>query len=177
MKSKEKSSKLATNGCKVRFIADVMLGSLSRWLRLFGFDTLYSNNFTDKELIKISIQDCRILLTKDTLLAKSKLLKSVLFIHSENVKEQIKEVLSQIPCLVNLVSLKPRCPLCNGEMEKVKKNEVEKIGYEIPDYIVFTSEEFIICKLCKKVYWHGTHKDRINKMKKEILKEMGIKIH
>jgi hypothetical protein len=97
----------------VRFVADVMLGSLSRWLRLFGFDTLYSNKFTDKELIKISIQDSRILLTRDTILAKSKLLKNVLLIHSEDVKEQIKEVLSQIPC-INLFSLTPRCPVCNG---------------------------------------------------------------
>jgi len=58
-----------------RFVADVMLGSLSRWLRLFGFDTLYSNDFDDRELIKISIQDDRILLTRDHSLARSKLLK------------------------------------------------------------------------------------------------------
>uniref|UniRef100_A0A7C4AJV6 Mut7-C RNAse domain-containing protein n=1 Tax=Thermodesulfovibrio aggregans TaxID=86166 RepID=A0A7C4AJV6_9BACT len=156
----------------VRFVADVMLGSLSRWLRLFGFDTLYSNKFTDKELIKISIQDSRILLTRDTILAKSKLLKNVLLIHSEDVKEQIKEVLSQIPC-INLFSLTPRCPVCNGEMEKIKKEEIMKFKNEIPDHVFFTSEEFVVCRSCKKLYWHGTHKDRINKIKKEILKELG----
>lgn len=175
MKAKEEPPELKfSEASEVRFVADVMLGSLSRWLRLFGFDTLYSNNFTDKELIKISVQDTRTLLTRDTKLAKSKLLKNVLFIHSENVREQIKEVLSRIPCHMNLVSLTPRCPLCNGEMEKVKKEEIGKIKDEIPDHVVFTAEEFIMCKLCKKIYWHGTHKERINRMKKEVLKEIGI---
>lgn len=151
------------------FVADVMLGSLSRWLRLFGFDTLYRNDFTDKELIKISLQQDRILLTKDHVLAKSKLLKKVLLIKSEDVKEQIKEVLSHIPCSFDLLSIQPRCPICNGETEKVTKQEVEE---EIPDYVAFSNQEFRRCKSCGKVYWHGTHKDRIDKIKKEILQKL-----
>ncbi len=104
-----------------RFIADVMLGSLSRWLRLFGFDTLYRNDYTDKELIKLSLQEDRILLTRDNALARSKLLKKVFLIQSEEIREQIIEVLSKIEISLDLLSLKPRCPVCNGETESIKK--------------------------------------------------------
>lgn len=152
-----------------RFIADVMLGSLSRWLRLFGFDTLYRNDYTDKELIKLSLQEDRILLTRDNALARSKLLKKVLLIQSEEIREQIIEVLSKIEISLDLLSLKPRCPVCNGETESIKKEEIKG---EIPDYVLFSSQEFIICKSCGKIYWHGTHKEKIDKIKKEILKSL-----
>jgi len=152
-----------------RFVADVMLGSLSRWLRLFGFDTLYRNDFTDRELIKISLQEDRIVLTRDNALARSRLLKKVLLIQSESIKEQIKEVLSIIPISCDLLNLRPRCPVCNGETESIIK---EKIKEEIPDYVAISNQEFIICKSCGKIYWHGTHKDRIDKIKKEILKNL-----
>lgn len=152
-----------------RFIADVMLGSLSRWLRLFGFDTLYRNDYTDKELIKLSLQEDRILLTRDNALARSKLLKKVLLIQSEEIREQIIEVLSKIEISLDLLSLKPRCPVCNGETESITKEEIKG---EIPDYVLFSSQEFIICKSCGKIYWQGTHKEKIDKIKKEILKSL-----
>jgi len=39
------------------FIADVMLGTLAKWLRILGFDTLYFKNIDDSELIKIAKQE------------------------------------------------------------------------------------------------------------------------
>ncbi|MGB9710781.1 MAG: Mut7-C RNAse domain-containing protein [Thermodesulfovibrio sp.] len=152
-----------------RFIADVMLGSLSRWLRLFGFDTLYRNDFTDKQLIKLSLQEDRVLLTRDIALAKSKLLKKVLLIQSEEIKEQIKEVLLSFCSKLDLLNLKPRCPVCNGETESIKKEEIRG---QLPDYVLFSNQEFIICKSCGKIYWKGTHKEKIDEVKKEILKNL-----
>ncbi|GAB5046769.1 Mut7-C RNAse domain-containing protein [Thermodesulfovibrio sp. TK110] len=152
-----------------RFIADVMLGSLSRWLRLFGFDTLYRNDFKDSQLIKLSLQEDRVLLTRDNALAKSKLLKKVLLIQSEEVKEQIREVLLSFYPELNLLDLEPRCPVCNGETESIKKEEIKG---EVPDYVLFSSQAFIICKSCGKIYWEGTHKEKIDKLKKEILQTL-----
>ncbi|WP_353684215.1 Mut7-C RNAse domain-containing protein [Thermodesulfovibrio sp. 3907-1M] len=152
-----------------RFIADVMLGSLSRWLRLFGFDTLYRNDFTDKQLIKLSLQEDRVLLTRDNALAKSKLLKKVLLIQSEEIREQIKEVLLSFYPKLELLNLKPRCPVCNGETERIKKEEIKG---QLPDYVLFSSHEFIMCKSCGKIYWEGTHKEKIDEVKKDILQSL-----
>jgi len=153
-----------------KFAVDVMLGSLSRWLRLFGFDTFYKNNLTDKELIKISLQDERILLTKDNALAKSKILKNVLLISSEELELQLKEVLTYLrKNKIEILSLPPRCPVCNGEMRTVEREEVIT---EVPDYISMTMNQFLKCKACGKIYWHGSHKEKIEDLKKKILKDL-----
>ena len=179
-----------------KFVVDVMLGSLSRWLRLFGFDTLYRNDFTDKELIKISLQQDRILITRDRTLAKSKLLNKKIFINSEKLEEQILEVLRLVIfewCVVNrqkpsdhaqqssidnykptinyhaLINLPPRCPICNGETERVEKNQVADL---VPDFVAISNDEFLKCKRCGKIYWHGTHMEKIDEKKKRIFKSL-----
>ncbi|MEN2985393.1 MAG: Mut7-C RNAse domain-containing protein [Thermodesulfovibrionaceae bacterium] len=155
-----------------KFVADVMLGSLSRWLRLFGFDTLYFNNSIDKELIKISLQQNRILLTKDNALARCKLLKKVLLIKSEEIKDQIKEVLKYTGISKLFLSLPPRCPVCNGETKIIDRGEIDS---EVPEYIFFTKDFYRKCKQCGKIYWYGSHMDSIEKMKEEIFNEIGLK--
>ena len=40
-----------------RFIADVMLGRLARWLRILGYDVLYSNGFADEEIVALAQDD------------------------------------------------------------------------------------------------------------------------
>lgn len=155
-----------------KFVVDVMLGSLSRWLRLFGFDTLYFNDCSDKDLIRISLQQDRILITKDNALARSRLLRKVLLIHSEKLKSQLKEVFEYLTASENYFFLPPRCSICNGETEIISKNEVIS---EVPEYISFTKDMYRRCKRCGKVYWYGTHMQNIEKMKKELFDELKLK--
>lgn len=151
-----------------KFVVDVMLGSLSRWLRLFGFDTLYRNDFKDKELIKISLQEDRILLTKDTNLSKSRILKKVLFIKSESIDGQLLEVLSFLKQNnYDISSLMPRCPVCNGLLELTEKKFVKA---ELPDYVYINFNDFYVCDSCGKVYWKGTHRERIDSVRERILR-------
>ena len=49
----------------MKFLADGMLGKLSRWLRILGHDVKYSNALEDRELLVIAKKERRILLTKD----------------------------------------------------------------------------------------------------------------
>lgn len=155
-----------------KFVVDVMLGSLSRWLRLFGFDTLYSNRLKDSELIRFSLQEERILLTKDRLLSKSKMLKDVLFVNSEKLEEQLIEVFLYLKDKDFSIPLKSyRCPVCNGEMKVVSKEEVFN---KVPDYVVMNMDEFHMCSLCKKIYWQGSHKEKIDEMREKILKRINL---
>ncbi|PJB21075.1 MAG: hypothetical protein CO114_07255, partial [Euryarchaeota archaeon CG_4_9_14_3_um_filter_38_12] len=52
----------------MKFVADIMLGRLARWMRLLGFDVLYPDTSDDKELLKFA--DERIILTRDKELGK-----------------------------------------------------------------------------------------------------------
>src|SRR5512136_2689851 len=83
------------------FIADVMLGRLAKWLRIAGFDVLYSNRFSDDELITLSNRDGRILLSRDTRLLVRKPVRDFIFLESQNVQDQIRQILG----VLNLTTL------------------------------------------------------------------------
>src|SRR5208283_2786437 len=100
-----------------RFIADVMLGSLARWLRILGFDTIYFRSIDDKELIKLGRQQDRTLLTRDTGIARRKKLQQIILIHSNNTADQLKEVLAALNIMnLTIPQISTRCPVCNGEL-------------------------------------------------------------
>ncbi|MGO9614042.1 MAG: Mut7-C RNAse domain-containing protein [Dissulfurispiraceae bacterium] len=83
-------------GEQPRFIVDVMLGSLAKWLRLFSFDTLYFRKIDDNELIKIARYEQRLLITRDSTLASTKKTRDCILITSETLPDQLKEVLAAL---------------------------------------------------------------------------------
>jgi len=76
-----------------RFVADVMLGRLAKWLRIAGFDVLYSNRYEDDELVALSHREDRILLSRDTRLLVRRAVRDFIFLESDDVREQIVQVL------------------------------------------------------------------------------------
>jgi len=155
-----------------RFIADAMLGRLAKWLRVMGYDTLYFSLIDDPELIKIARQEQRIILTRDTLLAKSRKADPVLLIHSNYAGEQLKEVLiflrNKTPFLPEL---SPRCVSCNGQLITIGK---ESAMNNVPDYIFLKQKTFLLCSDCGKIFWHGSHKKRMDEMVRNVLRELKI---
>ncbi len=104
-----KTSKLSLQeNRRPRFIADVMLGRLAKWLRIAGFDVLYSNKFSDDELITISNGDGRILLSRDTRLLVRKSVKNFIFLESQNVQDQIRQTFEAIQ-VTSLTRLLKHC--------------------------------------------------------------------
>ncbi len=130
-----------------------MLGTLAKWLRILGYDTLYFKFAEDDFLKSLSEKEERILLTKDRELFE-KCLNSYL-VNSKEVKGQLIEVVNRF-CLKKQES---RCSVCNGELIKVSKESVKDT---VPPYVFKTNEIFFKCASCGKVYWQGTHIDRIN---------------
>ncbi len=153
-----------------RFIADVMLGSLARWLRILGFDTIYFRAIDDNELIKIARQQERILLTRDTGIARRKHIQQLILVHSNTTLEQLKEVLSALfpdsPIPRFPISDVPRCPVCNGELAATAR---EAVADRIPEYVFLNATPFFTCRECGKVYWYGSHKKSIDKILKQAI--------
>ena len=79
-------------GEEPRFLADVMLGSLAKWLRILGYDTVYDNRIADDHLIGRCRAEQRTALTRDVKLAQ-RLKSGILFINSEDLSDQLVEVL------------------------------------------------------------------------------------
>ena len=140
---------------EVKFIADEMLGKLAKWLRTLGYDTVYYHDGADSGLVQRALEENRIILTRDTELTERKLARNCIFIKSENVWEQFKQVIKELD-LDTKSRLFTRCLICNAELTSVSKDSISDL---VPPYTYKTRDVFYKCPSCGKIYWSGTHKD------------------
>lgn len=145
----------------MKFLVDQMLGTLAKWLRLFGFDTFYATQeIHDDELLKIAEKQQRILITRDKELhirAKKKHIPS-LFTKSISLSEQINLVLRTYPELKQKIAPLTRCSICNSIIEPIEKNNVKN---KVPTRIFHQHSQFFYCPTCNHIYWQGTHYEKI----------------
>ncbi|MFC1513799.1 Mut7-C RNAse domain-containing protein [candidate division KSB1 bacterium] len=140
-----------------RFIVDVQLGRLARYLRMLGFDTLYRNDLKDIEIINISGAENRTVLTRDISLLKHNKVSRGYWVRSQIPKDQIAEVVLKFDLSGQFKALS-RCMICNGNIEPVDINEVID---NIPPKVKKYCDGFFRCQSCRKIYWKGTHYDRM----------------
>ncbi|MEA3475356.1 MAG: Mut7-C RNAse domain-containing protein [Candidatus Cloacimonadota bacterium] len=144
---------------QIKFIADVHLGKLARYLRMLGFDTLYQNNYTPNQILKISKLEKRIILTKSRELLKRKEVTHGYCITESNLEIRLKRVLNRFNLYDSIIPFS-RCMICNTNLESVSK---EKIIDRIPKKVKEWQKEFKICPNCNKIYWKGTHYESMMK--------------
>lgn len=150
-----------------RFILDVHLGKLAKYLRMAGFDTLYERNYSDSEIVAIACNEKRIILTRDVGILKHKSVTHGYWIRSQDPVEQFREVIRRFD-LFNHFQPFQRCMHCNGLIEKASKNQVlHHLKPKTRQYY----NVFYQCTRCNKVYWKGSHVKRmqelINSMEKK----------
>lgn len=144
---------------ETRFVLDVHLGKLASYLRMAGFDSVYSKEASDEKLSEISASEGRILLTFDRGLLKRKNVVYGYCVRSRQPQEQFREVIRRFG-LENRLRPFTRCLSCNGMLEPVSKDEVlDRIPEKVKDF----AEAFTICHSCGRIYWKGTHYDRMVK--------------
>ena len=148
-----------------RFVADVMLGRLAKWLRLAGFDVLYSNRFSDNELVRISKDEGRVLLSRDTRLLVRSAVRSFIFLESQDLQEQIRQVFKTLN-VTTLPSPLTRCLSCNESLQEASRENVRLI---VPEYVYNTQEHFKSCPACGKVFWAGTHRTAVIRTLEQLL--------
>jgi uncharacterized protein with PIN domain len=140
-----------------KFIADVHLGGLAKYLRLCGFDTLYRMSLSDGEIIRLSLAENRIILTCDKELLKNKHIIYSYRIISAKPVEQLREVMKRYD-LINNLNPFTRCMECNAEVVNVTKKEIEEtLQPKTRNYY----NEFKKCTGCGKIYWEGSHYERM----------------
>jgi uncharacterized protein with PIN domain len=146
---------------RARFIVDTNVGKLARWLRMLGYDTLFINDVDDNELIAIGLNDKRVLLTKDTQIMLRRVvtsgrLKAVL-IEDDNPKDQLRQVARMMK--VDQERKFTRCLECNKLLVPKGKDDVRAL---VPAYVFNTQSQYFQCPACQRIYWRGTHWQRMN---------------
>ena len=152
-----------------KFVVDVNLGRLARYLRLLGFDTLYRNDFDDKDLVELSSQQKRILLTRDRNLLKHAAITHGCFVHNTKPLEQVEEVVLRLDLSSSATPFK-RCIRCNGMLQPVEKGEVEDRLLPLTRKYY---EVFWMCGDCGQVYWKGAHYGRMMELVEGLLVRSG----
>lgn len=150
----------------MKFLCDQMLGTLAKWLRIYGYDTFYANSeMDDSKLLEISKNENRVLITRDKNLiqiAQKEKIKTI-EIRTTDLDEQIKIVISNFK--IDKTKILSRCILCNVEVEEIKKIDVKG---KVPERIYNFNKKFWICIKCNKIYWQGSHYkkmfEKINKI-------------
>jgi len=140
-----------------RFVLDGHLGRLASHLRMLGLDCLYDNAYEDEELVRTSLAEGRILLTRDRLLLMHKVITQGYLVRSLDPSEQLEEVVRRYG-LVKWVRPFERCMKCNHLLETVSKESVlEKLEPLTKKYY----DEFKHCPNCGQVYWKGSHYEQM----------------
>lgn len=135
-----------------RFLADAMLGRLARWLRILGYDAEYFPG-EDDNLLRQARREGRILLTRDTRLLQRRPLPPHLFIESDHVMEQLRQVVVALGLNITAPPAH-RCSCCNTVLERRHKAQVEGL---VPEFVWSHHEAFWACPRCRRIYWAGTH--------------------
>jgi uncharacterized protein with PIN domain len=138
---------------RTSFVLDIHLGKLARLLRLFGFDCLYRNDYADEVIITISVDEKRIILTRDQGILKHKRVTHGYWVRSTRPKSQLTEVLNRFDLWAQVKPFN-RCLLCNGVIKKVAQKEV---AHRLPPKTAQFYKEYFQCSDCQKVYWQGSH--------------------
>jgi uncharacterized protein len=149
----------------LKFILDVHLGKLARLLRLLGFDVWYDNQYLDKEIINLIKIEQRIVLTRDIGLLKQRAVVWGYWLRSQNSFRQLEEVFDRYQ-LKKSVQPFSRCLLCNGLLHTVQKINVLNL---LPSRTQLFYNEFFQCQDCKKVYWKGSHYERMLQQVKDFI--------
>jgi uncharacterized protein with PIN domain len=149
----------------IRFVLDVHLGKLARWLRLTGFDALYRADLEDSQIAELAVRENRVVLTRDIGLLQRKAITHGYWVRADEPDVQIVEVLRRFE-LEQLLRPFQRCLECNGEIRPVDKAEV--LGRLEPNTRRFY-DTFYQCSNCQKVYWAGSHYTRMVGKLKEVL--------
>jgi uncharacterized protein with PIN domain len=149
-----------------RFIADVMLGKLAKWLRILGCDTLYFRETTDDVLVASALREKRQLLTRKNRLRQRNDIQDYLFFISHNDPlKQLETVIAQYKLTIMPPAAFTRCLICNERLHEISP---EQIRSRLPDYVITTQKHFSTCSHCKRIFWRGTHYENMKKALKGI---------
>ncbi len=138
------------------FAADRTLGKLAKWLRILGFDTLFESDSSDKWFFE-HLKEERILLTRTGRIRKQCAVHRLVFITSNYLNEQLKQVIVETGIISPDVRPFSRCIHCNVRIVDIDQDDVYGL---VPDYIFETSNEFHKCRQCNRIYWPGSHTKR-----------------
>ncbi len=151
---------------KPRLLVDGMLGSLARKLRIYGFDVFFDPKLDDDEILLQAEAQRRVIISADEELCKRAIKRGLeaIYVRGRDDVERLGLIFDELGVDASLDLVETRCPLCNGILKRVGREEVSGV----PQGVLQRYEEFYVCRSCGHVYWEGSHWDRLKEMDEAI---------
>lgn len=141
----------------LKFIVDINVGKLAKWLRMIGYDTQLFDHRDDKHLIHIALTESRTIITRDTRMMQRRIIAigelKALLIKDHDPAKQIYQVIKELGLNPNFRPFS-LCLECNQTLEKISKEDALD---RVPPYIYQTQSQYVECPDCRRIYWQGTH--------------------
>ena len=147
-----------------KFIVDINVGKLARWLRMMGYDALLFDGDDDSRMIVIALRQERILITKDSQIMKRGVVTSgrlnTVLITSDDPEVQMHQLMEtlDLDCRFRPFTI---CLECNQPLVERSKEEVKDL---VPPYVFQTQDHYVECPACHRIYWKGTHWQAMTRM-------------
>lgn len=140
----------------MKFLADAMLGKLTRWLRILGHDVIYSVDFDDSEFLELAKKEERVLLTRDLELYKRAIGKGIdaYYVGGKTESERLAQVAKRYGLTLEIDMDKSHCPICNAKLQAANKAELQ---VELEKNTFTYYDKFWKCPNCRQIYWQGAH--------------------
>ena len=151
-----------------QFIADAMLGKLTKWLRVMGIDVLYDPDAPDVQLLQCAERGGRILMTRNHRLMGRRGSAQRFYVESDYYHEQVRQVVQAFH-LGDDIRVFSRCLQCNVLLEAIAKDLVEE---RVPPYVYASQTIFKQCAICNRLYWGGTHRDNMLRQLQAMLSDL-----
>jgi uncharacterized protein len=148
-----------------QFLADAHLGGLARFLRMLGFDTLHHNAFDDAEIRRLASEEARIVLTRDRELLKCREIQRGCYVRALKPEAQLQEVVMRYG-LAPLARPFTLCLHCNLELEPLDRDAA---AHRVPEKVLLLHPAFTHCRRCDRVYWPGSHYERMRERLRDCL--------
>ena len=143
------------------FVCDAGLGGLARWLRAAGYQTYWTQDISDDQLLQEARRLSAIVVTTDSMLLERRLLqkgtiRAVWVPPVITMVEQLRLVMEEL----GLAPREPRCMSCGGLLLLADK---EAVRDRIPPKTYLWLDQYFVCANCGKLFWHGTHWEKIQR--------------
>jgi uncharacterized protein with PIN domain len=142
-----------------RFLVDAMLGKLARWLVLLGYDAKFAgvDGRSDLELLRQARREERIFVTRDRGIPAAAGLRTVVLLAGD-FESQLRELAKELSLKPDPAKRFSRCTDCNEPLETLAREEALPL---VPEKVRSLDTPFWRCRVCKKLFWNGSHTDRV----------------
>lgn len=142
-----------------------MLGKLAKELRMLGYDTIYYRGQEAHQLIRVAREQNRTILTRNTKLIPKRPEDHMIRVSEDDPFLQLRELLQKGHISLNEDNLFSRCLLCNDPLDEIPHEEAKG---NVPDFIFYQQREFFRCPQCQRIYWQGSHLEKMQKKVEEL---------